>query len=99
MPIKDDMMKRFNAITKRLKEITEVGHGGANEEDAMFTRKPYGPAACASCEKGLINIQGLPVDYHTWKKMPIRQGNDRIARYGQGFSKLLSNIQLNEESL
>ena len=28
MPIKDDMMKRFNAITKRLKEITEVGHVG-----------------------------------------------------------------------
>ena len=98
MPNKDSINKRFAELHKKIKDILEMlagKSGGANEEDAMFTRKPYGAAACASCEKGLIDIQGRAVDYYAWKKMPRRQGgNDNIARYGQGFSKLLSNLQI-----
>lgn len=26
------------------------------DDDGMFTKKPYGPGACASCDKNLINI-------------------------------------------
>ena len=64
-----------------------------NEEDAMLSKKHLGPQACASCDKGLINISGMPVDYHVWKKLPFRDMNDRIARYGPGFSKLLSSMR------
>jgi hypothetical protein len=47
-----------------------------------------------SCEKHLTNVSGMPVDHHAWKKMPFRDGsNDRIARYAQGFSKMLSTLQ------
>ena len=49
--------------------------------------------ACASCEKDLINMSGLKVDHHHWNALPKKDVSDRIARYGQGFSKLLSNIQ------
>jgi hypothetical protein len=64
-----------------------------NEEDAMLSKKHLGPQACASCDKNLINISGMPVDYHVWKKLPFRDMNDRIARYGPGFSKLLSSMR------
>jgi hypothetical protein len=59
----------------------------------MLTKRNLGPNACASCEKNLINIQGMPVDYHAWKKLPTNAPSERIARYGQGFSKILSTLR------
>jgi hypothetical protein len=76
--------------------ISLLGGGRANEDDAMFTKKPYGPVTCASCEKNIINIQGTQADYHAWKKLPSNNISDRIARYGgQGFSKILNTLQNN----
>lgn len=59
-------------------------------DDSMLAKKPLGGWSCAACEKGLINLQGLPVDFHAWNKMPQRDPADRIARVGQGFSKMLN---------
>ena len=59
----------------------------------MLSKKNLGPIACASCEKDLINMSGLPVDYHVWKGMPQREVGERIARYGSGFSKILSTLR------
>ena len=59
----------------------------------MFSKKHLGPTSCASCEKGLINLNGQSVDYHSWKKLPFRDPNERLAKYGPGFSKMLSNVR------
>ncbi len=67
--------------------------GGTNEDDAMFSKRHLGPSACASCDKNLMNLQGIPADYHVWKKLPFRDPNERLARYGQGFSKILSHMR------
>ena len=29
------------------------------EDEAMFTKKYVGPANCASCEKGIVNLLGM----------------------------------------
>jgi len=59
----------------------------------MFTKKYVGPANCASCEKGIVNLIGQPVDYYAWKRLPFREPSERIARYGQGFSKILTMMR------
>ena len=59
----------------------------------MFSKKHLGPLACASCEKNLVNMYGQAADYHVWKKLPFRDPSERIARYGQGFSKILSHMR------
>ena len=46
----------------------------------MFTKKYVGPANCASCEKGIVNLIGQPVDYYAWKRLPFREPSERIAR-------------------
>lgn len=66
--------------------------GHENEEDAMFTKKPLGGMSCASCEKNLINIYGHKADYLPWNRFPFRDPSERIAKVGQGFSKMLSMI-------
>ncbi len=65
---------------------------GDNEEDAMFSKKPLGGMSCASCEKGLIDMHGKRVEFMPWNKLPFRDPAERIARVGQGFSKMLSMI-------
>jgi hypothetical protein len=66
---------------------------GSTTDDAMFTRKPVGPVQCASCEKGIVNLLGTQADYLAWKKLPFREPNERIAKYGQGFSKILNMMR------
>jgi len=90
-------MKRFAQLSKKIREIMDLlsrqGGPGDTEQDAMFSKKPLGPQACASCEKNLTNMYGQAADYHVWKKLPFRDPSERIARYGQGFSKILSHMR------
>lgn len=72
--------------------IMSKGGHGENEEDAMFSKKPLGGLSCASCEKGLIDMYGKRVEFMPWNKLPFRDPAERIARVGQGFSKMLSMI-------
>jgi hypothetical protein len=90
-------MKRFAQLSKKIREIMELlakqPTGGQNTEDAMFSKKPFGPVACASCEKNITNLYGQPADFLAYKKLPFRDPGERIARYGQGFSKILSHMK------
>lgn len=72
--------------------IMSKGGSGNDEEDAMFSKKPLGGMSCASCEKGLIDMYGRKVEFMPWNKLPFRDPAERIARVGQGFSKMLSMI-------
>ena len=96
---KNDTKKALKLLERQIKNLYDYfmskGEGGAthhNEEDAMFTRKPLGGTSCASCEKDVFNLQGRKVDYIPWSKLPKRDPNERIAKVGQGFSKMLSMI-------
>ena len=64
-----------------------------NEDDAMFSKKPFAGMACASCEKDVVNMYGRRVEYMPWGKLPFRDPSDRIAKVGQGFSKMLSMLK------
>lgn len=65
----------------------------------MLSKKPLVGVTCASCEKKLVNMTGLPVDYNPWGKFPFRDPQDRLARVGQGFSKMLGSLKPSEMSM
>lgn len=82
---KDELIKRFNMLNKKIKEIMDIlarQGNGEHEDDAMFSKKPLGPMNCASCDKNLVNMIGMPAEYYTWKRLPFRDPTDRIARFG-----------------
>jgi hypothetical protein len=92
---KNDTKKALKLLERQLQNLYNLimsKGNGANEDDAMFTKKPLGGSSCASCEKDIINLQGRKVDYLAWGKFPFRDPAERIARVGQGFSKMLSMI-------
>ncbi len=86
---KSDLKRAVRVLDDRVKKM------GANlqdsihptNEDALFSRKPLEGISCASCEKGLTNMSGLPAQYYNWKRMPPQV--DRVPMVGQGFSRIL----------
>lgn len=93
---KDETRKALKMHEKQLQNlynlIMQRCGGGENEEDAMFSKKPLGGLSCASCEKGLMDMYGKKVEFMPWNKLPFRDPAERIARVGQGFSKMLSML-------
>lgn len=84
---KNDTKKAIKLLERQLKNLYDIvmsrggdASGNANEDDAMFTKKPLGGMSCASCEKDIINLQGKKVNFHPWSKFPFRDPSDRIAR-------------------
>lgn len=93
---KNDTKKALKALEKQLKNLYELimnRQNNPDEDDAMFAKKPLGGWSCASCEKNLINLQGQTADYYPWNRFPVRDPQERIARVGQGFSRMLSMIK------
>lgn len=85
-------LKLFERQLKNLYDLFMSKGGYNNEEEAMFSKKPLGGFSCASCEKDLVNLHGKKVEFMPWSKLPFRDPSERIARVGQGFSKMLSMI-------
>jgi hypothetical protein len=81
---KKDTLKRLLAIEKQVKTLyemlmTQESHR-ANEDDAMFTKKPLGGVSCASCEKNITNLQGQMAEFQPWKRLPFKEPGERISR-------------------
>jgi hypothetical protein len=56
------------------------GASQMQQDDAMLTKKYVGPVDCASCEKGIVNLNGLRSEQVNWNRLPFRDPSDRIAR-------------------
>ena len=41
----------------------------------------------------MINLASRPPEHYSWNKFPLRDPAERIARVGQGFSKMLSSMK------
>ena len=88
--------KKIALLTKKIREILDIISrlgGNSNEDDAMFTKRPYGPVSCASCQKNIVNLQGIAQQHLSWNKLPFKDPSKRLADYGAGFSKMLQNVK------
>lgn len=77
----------------------------------MFTKKPLGGFSCASCEKNIVNLEGVQAEFLPWKRLPFKETHDRISKviliikikynikYGPGFSKILSMLRPENRSI
>lgn len=96
---KSDLKKAIRVLDERVKKLMSSGalstDPWGNNDDAMFSRKPLEGISCASCEKNLINMSGLPASYYNWKRLPVshdrvpmvRFNNIRLVRDFQEFYK------------
>ncbi|CDW89676.1 UNKNOWN [Stylonychia lemnae] len=79
----------FTLIQTRIPTVPEG-------DSAMLSKKPLGGWSCASCEKNLTNIMSQSQDHQSWNRLPMREPNIKLAKAGQGFSKILSKMKPGE---
>ena len=57
---KDETSRKLNQLSRKVRDLFEmVGKAQGTSEDGMLTKRHIGPNACASCDKTLVNKQGL----------------------------------------
>lgn len=64
-----------------------------NEEDGMFTKKPFTLNSCASCDNDLRNAKFNKALYSEWNKFPSRPESSRLSNIGSGFSHILKKVK------
>ncbi|CAI2384200.1 unnamed protein product [Moneuplotes crassus] len=87
---KNDLKRALRILNDKIARGAEASQPKEDRDDAMFSKKPLQGVSCASCDKNVVNLQGLPADFYNWKKLP--QSKDRIPMMGQGFSRMLQSI-------
>lgn len=73
--------KAINKLNDMMKHVNERGNS-VEPDDAMMTKRSVGPADCASCDKGIVNLNAMRADHLSWNRLPFREPNERIAKYG-----------------
>jgi len=91
---KNETSKNIKYLDSQIKHITEVYIKKMEKGDNwLIASKPVGGYKCASCESYLgdlnENTQHLP-----WNKIPNRDPSERLYRVGNGFSRMLQMLNI-----
>ena len=93
---KIETTKNFKYLDHQIKHILEVYIKRENKsENWLIAKKSLNPNLCASCESYIGDLKDNN-DYQPWNKYPLKDPNDKGYRFGNGFSKMLQMIQVDE---
>lgn len=96
---KSEIAKSFKYVEQQMKSIFEIIQKRVGENDGwLIAKKPLNLNLCASCESYLGDLKDNN-PYVPWNKYPLRDSNDKLYRLGNGYSKMLQmlNIEENEK--
>ena len=67
-------------------------------ENWLLSKKPISSNLCASCESYIGDLKDINSNniYIPWNKYPVKDANDKLYRMGNGYSKMLQMIQVDE---
>ena len=87
-----DTTKTFKYLEQQIKYITQVFIKKVEKGDNWLLAKKPINSVCASCESYIGELKDTGT-YIPWNKYP---NNDKLYRLGNGFSKMLQMIQIDE---
>ena len=95
-PEKTDTIKNFKYLETQIKTIFEILQKRAGDNDSwLIAKKPLNLNLCASCESYLGDLKDNN-PYIPWNKYPLRDSNDKLYRLGNGYSKMLQMLNIDE---
>ena len=93
---KIETTKNFKYLDQQIRHILQVYIKKENKTDNwLLAKKPLNANLCASCEAYIGDLKDNS-NYQPWNKYPLRDPNDKVYRLGNGFSKMLQMIQVDE---
>ena len=87
--------KNFKYLDTQIKNILQIYiKREKRSENWLLAKKPI-TNLCASCEAYIGELKDNN-SYQPWNKYPLKDPNDKMYRLGNGFSKMLQMVQLDE---
>ena len=87
--------KNFKYLDTKIKNILQIYiKREKRSENWLLAKKPI-TNLCASCEAYIGELKDNN-SYQPWNKYPLKDPNDKAYRLGNGFSKMLQMVQLDE---
>ena len=87
--------KNFKYLDTQIKNILQIYiKKEKRSENWILAKKPI-TNLCASCEAYIGELKDNN-SYQPWNKYPLKDPNDKAYRLGNGFSKMLQMVQLDE---
>jgi hypothetical protein len=92
----NDTYKTFKYLEQQIKNITQIFLKKMDKSDNtwLLAKKPIN-TVCASCESYIGDLRDTGT-YIPWNKYPSKDPNDKLYRLGNGYSKMLQMIQIDE---
>lgn len=92
----NDTYKTLKYLEQQIKNITQVFIRKMEKGDSnwLLAKKPIN-TVCASCESYIGELKDTGT-YIPWNKYPNKDPNDKLYRLGNGYSKMLQIIQIDE---
>ncbi len=93
---KNETAKNLKYLDGQIKHIIDLYMKKMEKGDNwLLAKKPIGAYSCASCEAYIGDLHEN-MQYIPWNKYPIRDPNDKLYRIGNGFSKMLQMINIDQ---
>ena len=94
---KSETTKNIKYLDNQIKNIIQVYIQKAEKGDNwLLAKKPLNGNLCASCESYIGELKDN-TPYVPWNKYPNRDPNDKLYRMGNGFSKMLQMVQVDDK--
>ncbi len=91
---KNETAKNLKYLDQQIKHIIDMYTKKMEKGDNwLLAKKPLGGNSCASCEAYIGDLHDN-AQYVPWNKYPLRDPNDKLYRIGNGFSKMLQMINV-----
>ena len=96
---KSETSKNIKYLDTQIKHIIQVYIQKAEKgENWLLAKKPLNGNLCASCESYIGELKDN-TPYVPWNKYPNRDPNDKLYRMGNGFSKMLQMVQVEDKDI
>ena len=96
---RNEVNRTIKYLDQQIRNIVQVYIKKIEKGDNwLLAKKPITNNLCASCESyiGDLKDSGNNNVYIPWNKYPVKDSNDKLYRMGNGFSKMLQMIQVDE---
>ena len=97
---KNEVNKIIKYLDQQIKNIIQIYIKKIEKGDNwLLAKTPISNTLCASCESYIGDLKDVNNDdniYIPWNKYQVKDSNNKLYRIGQGYSKLLQNLQLDE---
>ena len=94
---KNETLKYFKYFEEQIKNLLSTSKTKSDShmpENWLLATKPITGFSCAACESYIGDLKSEKDKFIAWNKLPVKENGEKIYRMGNGFSKMLSMLNV-----